>query len=72
MRQTRLDIMERHAVETVRRAQRIQIIIDTENQSSYLELHFDARTHDISELRRNLRLAVQDYFQKSHRGGVIL
>ena len=69
MRHTRLDSLERHAVETVRRAQRIQIIIDTENQPSYLELCFDARTQDISELRRNLRLTVQDYFQKSHRGG---
>lgn len=59
-------------METVRRAQRIEIIIDTESQPSYLELHFDARTQDISELRRNLRLAVQDYFQKTHRGGVKL
>lgn len=69
MRHTRLDTMERHAVETVRQAQRIQIIIDTENSPSYLELVFDARTRDISELRRNVRLAVQDFFQKSHRGG---
>lgn len=67
--ETRLDTMERHAVESVRRATRIQIIIDTENQPSYLELKFDSRLHDISDLRRNLRLAVQDYFQKAHRGG---
>lgn len=67
--ETRLDTMERHAVESVRRATRIQIIIDTENQPSYLELKFDSRLHDISDLRRNLRLAVQDYFQKAHRWG---
>ena len=67
---TRLDPAERQLVESVRRAQRIQLIIDTEDSPNYLELHFDSRRGDISELRRNLRLAVQDFFQKSHhRGG---
>lgn len=67
----RLDNVERCIVETVRRAQRIQIIIDTEDSSNYLELRFDSRRTDISELRRNLRLAVQDYFLRSHRVGKI-
>ncbi len=65
----RLDNAERCIVETVRRAQRIQIIIDSEDSSNYLELRFDSRRTDISEFKRNLRLAVQDYFMRSHRGG---
>ena len=66
----RLDPAERQHVERIRNARRIQIIIDTEDSSSYLELKFDSRLHDIADLRRNLRLAVQDYFQNAHRGGV--
>ena len=64
--ETRLDPAERQYVERIRCATRIHIIIDTENQPSYLELKFDSRLSDITDIRRNLRLAVQDYFQKSH------
>lgn len=67
--ETRLDPAERQHVERIRNARRIQIIIDTEDSSSYLELQFDSRRSDITDLRRNLRLAVQDFFLKSHRGG---
>ena len=70
MYSSRLDPAERQHVERIRNARRIQIIIDTEDSSTYLELHFDSRLSDITDLRRNLRLAVQDFFQKSHRGGV--
>lgn len=69
MYSSRLDPAERQHVERIRNARRIQIIIDTEDSSSYLELQFDSRRSDITDLRRNLRLAVQDFFQKSHRGG---
>lgn len=70
MYSSRLDPAERQHVERIRNARRIQIIIDTEDSSSYLELQFDSRRSDITDLRRNLRLAVQDFFQKSHRVGV--
>lgn len=69
MYSSRLDPAERQHVERIRNARRIQIIIDTEDSSSYLELQFDSRRSDITDLRRNLRLAVQDFFQKSHKWG---
>lgn len=58
--------IDRKIVEMMRDARRIKIIIDTDDPSCGLELTFDSKRNDISDFRRNLRLAVQDFLQKSN------
>ena len=59
----RLDTVERAAVEAIRNARTIRIIIDDGTNN---EQHFFAKMQDDASMdfRRNIRLAVQEYAMK--------
>lgn len=61
-----LDKYQRAMVEGIKDADTLKITVGG-GKIDYLELKFDMRRFNIRELRHNVALAVQDYFNKANR-----
>ncbi len=61
-----LDRYQRAMVESIKDADTLKITVGG-GRIENLELRFDMRRFNIHELRHNVALAVQDYFNKANR-----
>ena len=57
---------ERALVEAIRKARTIDIVIN-DMYANRMVVHIDSEVHDVNNLKSDIRLAVQRYYNDKHR-----